>query len=345
MFDNFAEWPVIVAGEWRYYEEKKGNKTHVIFIDYTKQAATNYDRLASKGEMQRVAEVCHVLLLRIWTHLDRIYRNVHHTSVGMPMFDEFLRDNVQAAGHGLGGQLLAAIIQRIQAGTNANAKFGEIYGLDVPTEEPILPASNGKSQSFFYLSRNSAHRVSLLLSEWDNDGSKYAEGHFIYYVNGPIGPIEAAHIYQAQPGCKESLNQSAALCSYHRSLNLFRASLRDSRDFDSLLVGFRYEVDPNALQHDRKVYPQQSAIMQLNRQKTSIFGINNPDGDVRPGPDAEMEIYFLPTAPCSPYNHIENKLQMKLPDFGYEYTDKVQVHAFATTEKKFYRFSELRTLN
>lgn len=340
MLDNFSDWPIIVAGEWRYYEEKKGNKTHVIFIDYRKQAATNYERLASKGEMQRVAETCHGLLLRIWEHLDTIYRTAKGTSVGMPMFAEFLRDKVQAAGHGLGGQLLAAITQRIQTAINSNAKFGEIYGLDVPTTEPI---TDGPPQKFFHLSRNSAHRVSLLLGEWENDGSKYAEGHFNYHVNGPIGPIEAAGIFQAQPGCKARLSQSPISCSYQRSLNLFRASLRDTSDYDSLLVGFRYERNSNVVPGKHE-YPKLTATMELNRQKTSVFGINNPDRYVYPKPEDEIEIYFLPTAPCSPYNHIKNKLQMKLPEIAYEYTDRVQVHSFAAIEKKFYRFSEKRTL-
>lgn len=169
---TFAEWPIVIAGEWRHYEARKGRKTHVIFIDYTKHAATNS---SAKSELQHVADACYSLLLLIWQHLSSKSGN------GTPLFREFLKHKVHGAGHGLGGQLLAPITHRIQAASNAETKLGVIYGLDVP--------GNHRPGEPFHLSRHSAHRVALLLSEWESTDAKYAEGHYNYYVNGPVGPF------------------------------------------------------------------------------------------------------------------------------------------------------------
>lgn len=321
---TIAEWPIVIAGEWRHYEARKGRKTHVIFIDYTKHAATNSPQ---KSELHLVADACYSLLMHIWQHLS------HKGGNSTLRFGEFIKHKVHGAGHGMGGKLLAAITHRIQEASTPETKLGVIYGLDVP--------GNDQPDDPFQLSRDSAHRVILLLSEWESAEAKYAEGHYNYYVNGPVGPFGGEGPFQAQPGCKESLKQHPRSCSYQRSLNLFRTSLTDADDHDSLLVGFRFEANPNVqIVNENRVHPYLSAMMQLNRAKMSVFGINNDYGDVYPAPDAEVENYFVPTAPCSPYNLIENKLKMKLPKSGYEYTYKAD--SSGAREMKFYRFSEIR---
>lgn len=337
----FIEWPVVIGGEWRYYEQKKGRKTHIIFVDYFYHGATNYHLMASKSELRVVAETVVLLLNHIYSNYTRLYNLKHaNNEAGMLSYGSYMKERVHGAGQSLGAQILAYVSHHMlnrnhRQGTSAG-KLGVIYGLDAAgVEFSKRGAHNPKPTDFFHLDRKYAHRVVLLITDTMESGSKHAEGHYNYHVNGPIGGVVG---FQAQPGCMLK-GQRPSSCSHQRAMNLFRASLRDHRDTDHLMTGFEYERDENipVIGHPKK-YPHISGIFKLNRDKTSVYGINNDYGNAFPKAD-ERHIYFLPTALCSPFNHIENKMDMELPETCTEYIDNQYATMEPFIEMKFYQFS------
>lgn len=305
--------------------------------------------MASKIEIHRVAEVIHRLIDHIYNRYAELYFKQNGSFDRMLTFGDYVRDRIHGAGQSLGGQILGALGHRMLRNDKVfmRGKLGVIYGLDAAGVEFSKRGEHNQSvDDFFHLDRTHAHRVINLITDSMESGSKYAEGHYNYYVNGPIRGLDG---YQAQPGCNIE-GQRPSSCSHQRAMNLFRASLKhyNDGDNDNLLIGFKYERVSRQGRSGKYSFPYNSGTFKLVREKTSVYGLNNNYGGQFPNENAEPEIYFLPTAPCSPFNYMQNKVTMKLPEDCTELTDNEYEYDFwawtptPVREMSFYEFSQTK---
>lgn len=282
----------------------------------------------------------------------------------MLSFDEYMKQYVQAAGHSLGGQVLGALGHKMALPIRKErvGKLGIIYGLDAAGIKFDKRADDQTDLAeFFHLDRRHGHRVILLLTEWQGRGNKYAEGHYNFYVNGPIDGYELV-----QPGCRKVHDQVAMSCSHQRALNIFRAALevQQEGDYDHLFVGLKYvrdqdktkkletQITDRVQDDDQKKSPEEVAIkypyesdnFKLTTDKL-IFGLNQKfDLADIPAAQAEPEVYFILTALCSPFNVIENKMDKNLPQGCTEWIDNQNPYG-KTLHMKFYIFNSYTPSN
>lgn len=266
-------------------------------------ATSNYRYVAIKTVIHEVAKTILELLEKIYLHYQDVCTKAHYPAGSMLTFDEYMKQRVQAAGHSLGGQVLGALGHLMSSNEGdrkgkPKGKLGIIYGLDVAgIFFDYRRPHQTELKNFFHLDRSHGHRVILLLTERKERGTKYAEGHYNFYVNGPIETRDPS-----QPGCEKLHNQTPESCSHQRALNIFRSSLK-IQSFN-LFIGYKYERSTSgnkARAAQTTKYPYNSGTFTVIQGVTLIFGINQeyavPDSNAAP------EIYFLPTANCSPYNY------------------------------------------
>lgn len=279
---------------------------------------TNLYTKASKTEIHVVAERIMLLIEKLYDHYTDLYKKQNQGSTdGMLSFQDYAKEKIIAAGHSLGSQVLGSL--GYQMNKKHGAKMGVLYGLDPCGVEFTHRGPTQKYAEFFHLDRDHAHRVVILLTEWQDRGYKHAEGHYNFYVNGPIEGRD-----EIQPGCYFWRHmQDSASCGHNRALNLFRTSLKifSANSYDNLFIGFKYERNLVAIPPPgTEKHPNPTAVFSLVRKAESfgIFGINK---EYREEPPEYPEIYLMPTAPCSPYNYIQFKTILRLPQQCIEYEE------------------------